>query len=489
MMTGSLLAQRYRLVQRIAVGGMGEVWEASDTRLDRTVAVKVLREELSDDPEFLHRFRAEARTTASLDHPGIAMVHDYGETVEAGAYLVMELVRGEPLAAVIARGRVGAAQTLDVLEQAGAALQAAHARGLVHRDVKPGNILLTRTGQVKLTDFGIAKAVDAAPLTRSGMVMGTAHYIAPEQAAGQEAGPAADVYSLGVVGYECLAGRRPFHSDNVLTVAMAHIRDAPPPLPPDVPPPVRALIGTALAKDPRRRYGSGGEFAAATAAVRAGQPLPAPSGLVRASTTGTAGAAGQPPTVPAGLLLTGPRTRDAQPSGTRALPSGPVTAMAARRRRGAGRVSAWVLGLLLAAAVTLGGYAAYTLLAASPNAGPPQAQPDASAPDASRAPMAASAPVPVPASTITATAASSASETAAATPTSPATVGESLVDFVGRTADTAVRRLTEDGLVPRVRTLGGRTPEDLGSCYVLGVAPTGQLRTGQTVTVTCQEVG
>jgi serine/threonine protein kinase len=284
--SGHLLADRYRLGRRIAVGGMGEVWEAVDVRLDRTVAIKVLKPELCGDAVFLHRFRTEARTTASLNHPGIAAVHDYGETAaipdgpEDTAYLVMELVEGEPLAAILARqGRISADTTLDMLEQAGHALQAAHERGLVHRDVKPGNILVTPNGTVKLTDFGIAKAADAAPVTRSGMVMGTAHYIAPEQALGSEATPSSDVYSLAVVGYECLMGHRPFLSDNAVTVAMLHIREAAPPLPPDVPPGVRALIETTLVKDPRRRYSAGGEFASAAASVRAGLPLPAPVAL------------------------------------------------------------------------------------------------------------------------------------------------------------------------------------------------------------------
>ncbi|GHG04656.1 MULTISPECIES: serine/threonine-protein kinase [Amycolatopsis] len=296
--SGQLLADRYKLTSRIAVGGMGEVWQASDTRLDRTVAVKILKAELSGDAEFLHRFRTEARMTASLNHPGIAAVHDYGETILDGdlsiAYLVMELVDGDPLAGLLAKhGRLSAEFTLDMLEQAGNALQAAHSHGLVHRDVKPGNILVTSAGQVKITDFGVAKAADAAPVTRSGMVMGTAHYIAPEQALGQPAEPASDVYSLAVCGYECLAGHRPFLSENAVTVAMMHIRDLPPPLPPDVPPAARAVIEATLVKDPRQRYNNGGEFASAVAAVRAGLPLPTPSGLVNATYT-----TGQQPVVP-----------------------------------------------------------------------------------------------------------------------------------------------------------------------------------------------
>ena len=278
--SGSRIADRYQLDRRIAVGGMGEVWEAQDTRLGRSVAVKVLRPELSDDPEFLHRFRIEARTVASLDHSGIAAVFDYGEdhgpSGPRTAYLVMELVRGEPLSSLIARGPLEPEQTLRIMEQSARALQAAHERGYVHRDVKPGNILIRNDGKVKLTDFGIAKAANAVPVTRSGMVMGTAHYIAPEQASGAEAGPAGDVYSLGIVGYECLAGHRPFRAESAVAVAMMQVREAPPPLPDTVPLPARRLIEAVLVKDPGRRYGTGGELALAVAAVRRGDPLPIP---------------------------------------------------------------------------------------------------------------------------------------------------------------------------------------------------------------------
>ena len=277
---GTRIADRYQLDRRIAVGGMGEVWEAEDSRLGRSVAVKVLRPELSHDPEFLHRFRIEARTVASLDHSGIAAVHDYGEDDGPSgphtAYLVMELVRGEPLSSLIARGPLDADRTLRILEQAARALQAAHERGYVHRDVKPGNILIRVDGKVKLTDFGIAKAANAVPVTRSGMVMGTAHYIAPEQASGAEAGPAGDVYSLGIVGYECLAGHRPFRAESAVAVAMMQVREPPPPLPDTVPGHVRELIEAVLVKDPTLRYGTGGELALAIAAVRRGEPLPVP---------------------------------------------------------------------------------------------------------------------------------------------------------------------------------------------------------------------
>jgi serine/threonine-protein kinase len=280
---GQSIGDRYQLDRRIAVGGMGEVWEALDTRLGRAVAVKILRPELSGDPEFLHRFRIEARTVASLDHHGIAAVHDYGESDGVSgrrtAYLVMELVRGEPLSTLIARGPIDADETLRLLEEAAWALHAAHERGYVHRDVKPGNILVRTDGQVKLTDFGIAKAADAVPVTRSGMVMGTAHYIAPEQASGAEAGPAGDVYSLGIVGYECLVGYRPFRAESAVAVAMMQVRDAPPPLPDSIPTQARELIEATLVKDPTLRYATGGEFAEAVAAVRRGEPVPVPASI------------------------------------------------------------------------------------------------------------------------------------------------------------------------------------------------------------------
>ena len=309
---GVTLSGRYRLQRLIATGGMGQVWEAVDSRLGRRVAVKVLKAEYSSDPEFVERFRAEARTVAMLNHPGIAAVHDYGETDMDGegrtAYLVMELVNGEPLNSVIKRtGRLSLRHALDMLEQTGRALQVAHAAGLVHRDVKPGNILITPTGQVKLTDFGIAKAVDAAPVTQTGMVMGTAQYIAPEQALGHDATAASDVYALGVVGYEAVSGKRPFTGDGALTVAMKHIKETPAPLPADLPPNVRELIEITLVKNPGMRYRNGGQFADAVATVRAGRRPPRPNSAPTIKAT-PAAIPGSSPRLPA-ASTTGMRPR------------------------------------------------------------------------------------------------------------------------------------------------------------------------------------
>ena len=192
------------------------------------------------DEAFLARFRAEARYAASLSHPGIARVYDYGESAEfGGAYLVMELVNGEPLSAILARaGRLSADATLDIVSQAARALDAAHQAGIVHRDIKPGNLLVAAGGTTKITDFGIATAVAAAQashLTETGMVMGTAMYVSPEQATGAQVTEASDIYSLGVVAYECLAGHPPFTASEPLAIAFAHKHEPVPALPPDVP--------------------------------------------------------------------------------------------------------------------------------------------------------------------------------------------------------------------------------------------------------------
>ncbi len=257
-MTDYLLAGRYRLTDRIAAGGMGEVWRGEDVLLNRAVAVKLLPTGRAGDESFLARFRAEARYAASLSHPGIARVYDYGESAEfGGAYLIMELVKGEPLSAILARaGRLSPDATLDIVGQAARALDAAHQAGIVHRDIKPGNLLVAAGGTTKITDFGIATAVRAAQashLTETGMVMGTAMYVSPEQATGAPVDASSDIYSLGVVAYECLAGHVPFTASEPLAIAYAHKHAPVPALPPDVPQPVADLVYDMLAKTPAGR--------------------------------------------------------------------------------------------------------------------------------------------------------------------------------------------------------------------------------------------
>ena len=275
------LGDRYELQSLLAAGGMGQVWRAHDTLLGRPVAVKVLRSEYTGDALFLARFRAEAQHAAALSHPNIAAVYDYGEepTIDGSgehlAYLVMELVEGESLSVVLARaGTLTPDRTLDVLRQTADALAVAHEAGVVHRDVKPGNVLVRWDGAVKITDFGIAWSAGSVPLTQTGQVVGTASYLSPEQAAGAHATAASDVYALGMVGYECLAGHRAFDGDNSVTIALRHLRDQPAPLPEEIPAGVRTLIERATVKDPTQRYPDGAAFVAAIDELLAGRQLP-----------------------------------------------------------------------------------------------------------------------------------------------------------------------------------------------------------------------
>ena len=207
------------LTRPIAMGGMGEVWEGSDLLLSRRVAVKILKDELRTTPAFIERFRAEARHAASLGHPGIATVYDYGETGEV-AYLVMELVPGLTLSELLVeQPDLPTATKLSILSQTAEALHAAHRAGVIHRDVKPANLIVGPDGTVKVTDFGIARAIGAAPLTDAGQVIGTAHYMSPEQATGNQVTSASDIYSLGVIAYEMFAGRRPFEADTPVAIS------------------------------------------------------------------------------------------------------------------------------------------------------------------------------------------------------------------------------------------------------------------------------
>lgn len=252
---------RYLLRGRVAAGGMGEVWRAEDDVLGRTVAVKMLKAGLSGDSEFVARFRAEARNAARLANGHIAQLHDYGES-GGTAYLVMEFVDGRPLSQIIRAGApLPIPRTVDLLAQCCDALGAAHAKGIVHRDVKPANIVVTDTDTAKLTDFGIARAADNSSLTRAGEVMGTPMYLAPEAAMGREATGRSDLYSLAVVGYQMLTGRLPFEADSAIGYAVAHVNDTPAPLPLGLPVGIRDTIMQALEKDPSERPRDMREFA------------------------------------------------------------------------------------------------------------------------------------------------------------------------------------------------------------------------------------
>ncbi|GAA2519514.1 serine/threonine-protein kinase [Rarobacter incanus] len=258
---GLVLGDRYRLVRQLAVGGMGQVWVAQDESLSREVAIKVLKPEFAGNTEFLRRLRTEARNAASLSHRGIAQLFDYGERDGIG-YLVLELVVGEPMSDLLERSPVlPLDQTLSIIAQTARALHSAHLSGVVHRDVKPGNILLERDGTVKITDFGVSLAADQAPMTATGMVMGTAQYLSPEQAVGKPATPTSDIYALGVIAFEALVGHRPFTGKTAVDIAVAHVNEPIPPLPSSVPPDVATLIQRMLAKDPSERPRSGAQLA------------------------------------------------------------------------------------------------------------------------------------------------------------------------------------------------------------------------------------
>ena len=252
-----MLRDRYRLDALIASGGMGDVWRGTDLAIDRRVAIKLLRSEHADDEDGLARFRAEAHHAGSLSHPNIAQVFDYGEarTAEPG-YLVMELVEGLSLTRILDDGPLPPGDVMDVVAQAARGLAAAHRAGLVHRDIKPGNLLVRLDGLVKITDFGIATAAGETPVTQPvtqpGMLIGTPAYLAPERISGVPATPAIDLYALGVVAHQCLTGKVPFAGEP-LAVALAHLDRGIPPLPPSVPPAVAALVADLTRQDPAAR--------------------------------------------------------------------------------------------------------------------------------------------------------------------------------------------------------------------------------------------
>jgi serine/threonine-protein kinase len=449
--TSVLLSGRYRLETQISAGAVGQVWRATDLVLGRPVAVKLLRAEYAQHPEILTRFRAEARHAGSLSHPGIARVYDYDDADWPGSpYLVMELVDGPSLARALGGEPLDPARAMDVVAQAAAGLATAHAAGLVHRDIKSANLLLGPDGQVKITDFGIAHAAGSAPLTLTGTLVGTPAYLAPERAAGAPATPASDLYSLGVVAYECLAGAVPFHGPP-LEIAAAHRSRPLPPLPPSVPPGVAALVAELAAKDPAARPAS-----AATVAERAGRLRD-----TLARRTVFRGGRGQTPPVsaaadarPATLVHTLPPAAAADAQAATLVHTAPPAAADGhpplhRQLWGSRSWPGRGVALALAAVLVTGGLAGWLLANAVGGASPPR-----------------------PAESPAARAASSAQAH------STVTVNDG--SLVGRPVSTVRQQLRLLGLQPRVAWI----PSGQAPGTVVSVQPTGQLRAGTTVLVT-----
>lgn len=461
---------RYKLISRIAIGGMGEVWEATDQVIGRTVALKILKDEYMGDPSFLDRFRAEARHAALVNHEGIANVYDYGEE-NGSAYLVMELVPGEALSNILERERVlPAPQVMDIVAQTAFALQAAHNAGLVHRDIKPGNLLITPDGRVKITDFGIARIADQVPLTATGQVMGTVQYLSPEQASGHPASPSTDIYSLGIVAYECLAGRRPFTGESQVAIAMAHINDEPPALPVTVPEPVRNLVMSSLRKDPEDRPGTTEAFGRAARALRLGDVAKAAryvpavlgeedEGEATAALEATQLAPGDdarttvfasPPANAAGVVPTSTEAFDTLMTGETPLQT---TAVEEEQRERPGRKPAWMWVLIVAIvlfALALGWFA-WALMSDGGSG--------------------------TPAPTVTQTA------TPTRTPTPTATtVSVQRSEFIGLSYEEAAQKLTRLGLKAERREGDATSESEAGTVYE--VTPSGNVPTGSTVVLT-----
>jgi eukaryotic-like serine/threonine-protein kinase len=254
---------RYHVIDRVAAGGMGEVFRARDAVLDREVAIKVLHRSLAGDQGFVERFRREARAAAGLSHPNIVAVHDWG-AVDGIYYMVMEYVRGRAVRDLLnAQGRLEPAQAADVLRQTLLALEHAHRQGIVHRDVKPENILVTTDGEVKVADFGLARAYADGRQTQAGTVTGTVQYLAPEQIRGEPADPRSDLYSLGIVGFELLTGRLPFTGETAMAIAYKHLSDRvprPSAVTPDIPPDIDAFVASATERDRELRPESAAEM-------------------------------------------------------------------------------------------------------------------------------------------------------------------------------------------------------------------------------------
>jgi beta-lactam-binding protein with PASTA domain len=398
---GTILGGRYRLVELLGQGGMATIYRARDSQLERDVAVKVLRTEYGADPDFGARFRHEAQAAASLNHPNVVSVFDYG-TDPAGPYIVMELVDGEDLATILRRsGALPPRQAARLTAQAAHAIDAAHQAGVVHRDIKPGNVLVTRDGRVKVTDFGIARAVAESALTLPGTTLGSVHYFSPEQARGETATPASDIYSLGIVLYELLTGRRPWEGDTAAAIATARLT-GPVPSPSAVrsgiPPALEAIDRKALAQRPEDRFGSAAEMAAAleryltedrpasggaAAAAGAGASTAAAGAASGAALGAAAGAdAAQPDgrTIAAGVARANPNAQvpydrdayaDAAPPRRRAERARDVEPEPDAEGPGGGSVWLWISALLALVVLVFAGFLIFKLLSGGAPAATP----------------------------------------------------------------------------------------------------------------------
>ena len=452
--SGLTFGGRYQLSSRVAIGGMGEVWQATDLVIGRTVALKILKDEYLGDPGFLERFRAEARHAALVNHEGIANVFDYGEE-DGSAYLVMELVPGEALSTMIEREHtLPVDKVLDIVAQTANALQAAHAVGLVHRDIKPGNLLITPDGRVKITDFGIARIADQVPLTATGQVMGTVQYLSPEQASGHPASPSTDVYSLGIVAYECLAGRRPFTGESQVAIAMAHINDQPPALPGTVPEPVAALVMSCIAKKPADRPATAANLARAAQALRRGDVAAATVAVPAIGGAGTV-AFNPPPGNDAATALIGTQANaPVVGGGAPRSPAGPEDDTDEKKSR------AWIWWLVgavvLIAAIVIG-----VLVFANADQDPDPSASQSSAPSQTRS----QAPSQEPSATPTET----------RTTINPA-------DYIGRATDQVQTELQSMGFAVQVQDGDpAETAEQANT--VQSISPTGSLSDGTLITL------
>ena len=349
---------RYTIERPLGSGGMAEVFLAHDGVLDRDVALKVLRSQYAGDEEFYERFRREATSAAGLSHPNIVQVYDRGEVDDGTCYIAMEYVSGGTLKERLdERGPMEPERALAVAGQVAEALWAAHERGVIHRDIKPQNILVTDMGHLKVTDFGIARAASAATISATNAVFGTADYLSPEQALGEPATPRSDLYSLGIVLYELLTGFVPYRADNPVAVCMKHVTEPLTPprrLDPTIPEAVDALVVKMLAKDPADRPASASELLEDIEGVRRGAPPPAPTprtGTPRLGVRKTAAPKDQTTASGAGAGAAAADTAANETAGGR---RGQFASRPVRRRRAAVVILCGLLALALLGAATLG---------------------------------------------------------------------------------------------------------------------------------------